>query len=79
VSYVIEEGIPLPQTSKGGNYVGPKTEVTRVIEELEPMQSVLLTEHKDYKAADAYAGRHRLKRYAIRKVAGEGWRIWRIE
>lgn len=78
-TYTIEEGIPLPPTRKGGNYTGPKTELTRLVDSLEPQQSLLITDYKDYKTADAYAGRHRAKRYAIRKIAGQGWRVWRIE
>lgn len=79
MSYVIEEGIPLPPTRKGGNWTGPKTEVSRLLEIMEVNQSVLIPEHKEYKIADSYSARHRSKRFAFRKIAGQGWRVWRVE
>ena len=79
MSYVIEDGIPLPIVTKGGNFFGPQSEWTKAIARLEPGQSVLTTEHREYKAADAFIARQRPKRYAIRKIAGQGWRVWRTE
>lgn len=79
MSYVIEEGIPLPVTNRGGNFVGPQSEWTKTLNSLEVGQSVLTPEYKEFKAADAFAFRQKVKRFAIRKVAGQGWRVWRAE
>lgn len=78
-TYTIEDGVPLPPSDKGGNWTGPKTEVNRVLETLDLQQSVLIDDYRDFKSAGAFAGRHRAKRFAIRKIAGQGWRVWRVE
>lgn len=80
-AYVIEAGIPLPPPKKslGGNNVGPKTEWTQTLDRLLPGESVLTTEHREYKAADVFVNRQRPKRFAIRKIDGMGWRVWRVE
>jgi hypothetical protein len=79
--YVIETGIPLPPPMRagGGNNVGPKTEWTMVLARLEPGQSVLTADHGEFKTADAFVSRQRPKRFAIRKINGQGWRVWRLE
>jgi hypothetical protein len=78
-TYTIEDGIPLPETNRGASHHGPRTELTKAISLLEVGQSVLAGGWKEYKSADAYVARHRDRRFAIRKIGGQGWRIWRTE
>jgi hypothetical protein len=80
VSYVIETGIPLPKSrSPGGNRVGAQTEWTRAIEALDVGQSVFTPSHDDFKSAEQFVLRQRPKKFALRKVTGMGWRVWRLE
>lgn len=79
MSYVIEENVPLPAARQRGNSVGPQTEWTRLVNSLLPGQSVLTPLHNEFKAAEQLIMRNRPRKYAIRKIAGEGWRVWRIE
>jgi hypothetical protein len=76
--YVIESGIPIP-TSRGINPspTGPRTEWTRALSALEVGQSVFTGDRKEYKAAEQFAIRSRPKQFALRKIAGQGWRVWR--
>lgn len=80
-AYVIESGIPLPRprNGTGKNFTGPQTDWTRAVAALEPGQSVLTPLYNEYKAADQFIQRQRPRKYAIRKVSGQGWRVWRIE
>lgn len=79
MTYAIESGIPVPPSRRGGNWAGPKTEWTRKLSELEPGQSVLTDEHSDLKAAEQYIQRNKPKRFVIRKIPSQGWRVWRAE
>lgn len=78
MSYVIEDNIPLPETRKGGNYKGPKSEWTQAVSMLEPGQSVLTPLYREFKAAEQLVLRYRPKKYAIRKIPSQGWRVWRV-
>ena len=80
-AYVIEDNIPLPKATRspGGNFSGPKTDWTRTIWSLEVGQSVLTPLHSDFKTAEQAVRRLYPKKYAIRKVSGQGWRVWRME
>lgn len=81
MSYVIENDIPLPKAKKGsgGNFVGPQSEWTKALYALEPGQSVLTPFYNEFKSAEQVILRQRPKKFAIRKVDGQGWRVWRIE
>lgn len=79
MTYVIEVGIPLPpSTRKGGNYIGPQSDWTKAVNALEPGESVLTPLHHEFKAAEQLIQRNRPKRYAIRKIPNQGWRVWRL-
>lgn len=79
MSYVIEDGIPLPVTSKGSKSLrGPRTELTTYLDKLLPKQSMLLSEYPELKAAQQFAYRANPRRFAFRKNR-DGWRIWRTE
>lgn len=79
MSYVIENDIPLPPTRRGGNFVGPQTDWTKTLAVLLPGQSVLTPLHHELKTAEQFVIRQRPKKFAIRKVHGQGWRVWRVE
>jgi hypothetical protein len=80
-TYTIEQGIPIPPKAHGhdGRPRGPRNPLTQTLEVLEPGQSVLMTEEREYKAAEQFKVRRPERKFAIRKVAREGWRIWRVE
>jgi hypothetical protein len=81
VSYVIEEGIPLPKADslgRGGAARNPQNEWIKTLDRLEPGQSTLTEEPKDVKAAQQFKLRRPEKRFAIRKVPSIGWRVWRV-
>lgn len=79
--YVIETGIPLPPPRKRmvPSPRGARTPWTKAIDALEVGQSVLTTEAKEHIAALQFVirGVAQSKEFAIRKVPGEGWRVWR--
>lgn len=80
-AYVIETGIPLPKprNGTGKNFIGPQSEWTRTVAALAVGQSVLTPIYSEFKSAEQLIQRMRPNKYAIRKVAGQGWRVWRIE
>lgn len=78
-AYVIQSDIPVPPTRRGGNWIGPRTEWTRLLSLLEPGQSVMTEYHNDLKSAEQYIQRSKPKRFAIRKIPSQGWRVWRVE
>lgn len=82
MSYVIEEGVPLPACPSRGNGGGPRGTQkpwTQTLDALKPGQSTLTTEHTDVKAAEQFRIRRPERTYTIRKIAGQGWRVWRME
>lgn len=79
MSYVIEDNVPMPATKRGGNFTGPQSDWTKAVAKLEPGQSVLTPLHNEFKAAEQLILRMRPNRYAIRKIASQGWRVWRLE
>jgi hypothetical protein len=81
-TYTIETGIPLPESDSrglGGAARKPQTEWTKTLDQLQPGQSTLTPEIKDWKSAQQFKVRRPERKYAIRKVAGQGWRVWRTE
>ncbi len=81
MSYVIEEGIPLPAPtrSNGGPPRGPRNEVNRICLELKPGQSFLIDDYKQYMAARMFTWRSQTDmKFAFRK-SRDGWRVWRTE
>ena len=78
MSYVIEDGVPLPLPRGSASHIGPRTVLTKFLDVLKPGQSLLTQDPKDYKAAEQFAIRSRPKRFAFRKLR-DGWRVWRIE
>lgn len=83
MSYVIEDGVALPDDSrgwgKGGRDRGCKTLWTQTLDALTPGQSVLTGEYRDYQTAEKFKPRRPERKFAIRKIAGQGWRVWRTE
>ena len=81
MSYIIEDNIPIPKPRNGGggNFIGPKSEWTRTLDAMAPGQSVLTDDYAEFKAADQFAMRHKGKRFAVRKIPSQGWRVWRVE
>lgn len=80
-TYTIEEGIPLPTAANewfGGRPRGPQTPLTQTLDRLQPGQSLLMTEAKEMKAAEQFKFRRPERKFAFRKVPGEGWRVWRV-
>lgn len=79
-TYTIEAGIPIPEPKKGkgGAPRGPRKLWTATLDQLAPGESILTTEHKDTRAAEQFR-LHRPERvFAIRKIPGQGWRVWRV-
>lgn len=82
MSYVIEEGIPMPECpskGNGGAHRGPKKPWGMALDSLQPGQSTLTTEWSDVRAAEQFRLYRPERRYAVRKIAGQGWRVWRTE
>lgn len=80
-TYTIEEGVPLPESDnrgKGGAARNPLTDWTKTLDKLQPGQSTITPELKDFKAAQQFKVRRPEKKFAIRKVDREGWRVWRV-
>lgn len=79
----MEDGIPVPTVQNRGlnGERGPKarTPWTQTLDSLQPGQSVLTTEDRDRKAAEQMKIRRPTKKFAIRKVPSQGWRVWRVE
>jgi hypothetical protein len=78
-TYTIETGIPIP-TPRGGHgsgRKGPLTDWTKLVAALDVGQSVMTPEYREFKAADQWVARQKPKQYAIRKIPGQGWRVWR--
>lgn len=79
MSYVIETGIPIPY--RAGSVVGlpgPKSELTSCLDSLNPGQSLLTQDPKDYDRAKQFSLRSKPRKFAFRKMR-DGWRIWRVE
>jgi hypothetical protein len=82
MSYVIEDGIELPGSrtrGKGGRDRSCKTPWTQILDSLLPGQSVLCGEYREYRAAEQFKPRRPERKFAIRKIPNEGWRVWRTE
>lgn len=70
--YVIEEGIPLPSR------YGPRTAVTKALEALQPDQSFVISNEAEYITARGRMSRLAPKKFRMRKLGRDGWRIWRV-
>jgi hypothetical protein len=82
VSYTIEDGIPIPtggSGGKGGARRNPRNPLTIALDSLQPGQSVLTTDIADREAADRFRHWRPERKYVTRKIAGQGWRVWRVE
>lgn len=75
MSYIIEDGIPMPE--KITRTIPPKSELRVTLEALKPGQSVLLDKPEDYDRARSAASYIGGRQFVCRKVAGQGWRVWR--
>jgi hypothetical protein len=81
-TYTIEDDIPLPpcdSRGRGGSPRKPQTQWTQMLDVLAPGQSMLTGDHREAKAADQFKVRRPEKKFTIRKIAGQGWRVWRLE
>jgi hypothetical protein len=74
-TYTIEEGIPVPEKLKRA--VPPKSPIRLALECLEPGQSFLMQTADEYDRARSAASYLPDRQFVSRKVAGEGWRMWR--
>lgn len=80
MTYVIEDGVPLPEGhNNGGRSSGPQTALGRALHALKPGQSIALPTHEEFRRATSFAWRNADRRFAMRKVPGRGWRVWRTE
>ncbi len=79
MNYAIETGVPIPAFRPTDSRPGPRTDLTQALAALEVAQSVLVEDTREHKAAMNYIERAKPRRFTVRKVAHEGWRIWRIE
>lgn len=73
MSYVIEEGIPVSKR------YGPRTPVTMALEALEPEQSFVITNDTEYIQVRGRLSKLKPKKFRMRKLGRDGWRIWRVE
>lgn len=82
-TYTIEDGIPLVKRTRGNDAArpptGPRSPLLKVVDQLKPGQSLLMTDHKEVRAAEAFQYRHPERQFAVRKVPAVGWRIWRTQ
>jgi hypothetical protein len=80
-TYTIDDDIPVPEPrrSKTGAPRRAITPWTQTIDRLRPGQSSLCVTWSDYKAADQFRTRRPERKYVIRKIGGQGWRVWRVE
>lgn len=81
MSYVIEHNIPPPppthkRRGPAGQTLSPLTELLR---DMPVGSSFLVKTEKERHTVTAKLYRHRSRVYAVRKVPGEGWRVWRVE
>jgi hypothetical protein len=78
--YTIEDNIPLPASAMAHNQRKPKTPIRLALEALNEGQSLLFTESTEWAKARSImthlspGGR----KFATRKLAGQGWRVWRV-
>ena len=79
--YLIEDNIPIPRPrcGTGMKQPGPRSAFTQAVNALEPGQSVLTDDYADFRAADQFVMRQKPRKFAIRKIPRQGWRVWRVE
>lgn len=79
MQYPIELDIPIPPTRYASVRAGRPREPVRLFLESMPVGGSFLTPHfEEYRKA-ANTLTHLFPRcYTTRKIAGEGWRIWRV-
>jgi hypothetical protein len=78
--YVIEAGVPIPPPhikASCQDRRGPQTDWTRLLDALGPGQSVLTPDYSEYRTAESFRLRKTDRQFAIRKIPGHGWRVWR--
>jgi hypothetical protein len=82
VSYVIEHGIPIPPTNRGHKRRGAlgyyTSRLSVVLTEMGVGGSFLVTTEKERAAVSGRLYRLLPRKYVVRKIAGEGWRVWRV-
>ncbi len=83
--YVIQHGIPVQPSKRGhfrrgavGNYT---SELSMVMTDMPVGSSFLVRTERERADAARRTSLFKVKgmRFAIRKIDGQGWRIWRIE
>lgn len=81
MSYVIEEGVPVPEPrrSKVGAPKHARTEWTMTLDKLRPGQCTTTDKFEDYKSAQHFTLRRPDREFAIRKIPRVGWRVWRLQ
>lgn len=72
--FAIERGIPIPIDRQF-----QRSDVVAAMRGLEVGQSFVVSTHEGYTAVRARWTDLRPKRFAMRKIGGEGWRLWRLE
>ena len=73
MSYVIEDGVPIT------NRYGPRTPVTQALDALLPEQSFVISNESEYIQVRARVGKLKPKKFSVRKLGRDGWRVWRVE
>lgn len=77
MNYVIEDGVPPPPAMRRTGI--QKTALRIVMESMRPGQSLLLDTPEENALARSAASHIGAGRFRSRKVAGKGWRVWRME
>lgn len=84
MSYVIQHGIPLPPSAKAhSNHRGSRgqfsSRLSMVLDAMPVGSSFLLRTKEESKSATSRFRLFAPKRFTVRKLPGEGWRVWRVE
>jgi hypothetical protein len=75
-TYTIETGIPAPEQLYRRS--PPKSPIRTALEQLELGQSFLMDTPDEYERARSMCCNLGERKFIGRKVAGQGWRMWRI-
>jgi hypothetical protein len=84
MTYIIESGIPLPRAA-GGNHKrasrprGRTAPLSVAMDAMEVGQSFMVDTFEEHQRLLGRLGQFKPRTFAVRKIVGQGWRIWRTE